>query len=271
MYTDRLVWTSIAMTNNITFVIHPETEAASLDLFLKSVTDVSRLIKEVDFVLTRERPKRKWVITELHTSAPTVTISPLVDGRTLEVVAGGLRLLTEENISEPPPHFTTDALKDVKKMGRLFRGRDRARALSFHVNGSKVATVDKRIGEKVDRILKTTFDTLGSLEGTLEAINLHGRHLANFTIWERLSGHPIRCEFHKERWAEEVKSLLERRILVSGRIRYFANGKPALVRDIDHIEDRTASTSANESDFGAIPDLTSDLGVDEYLTKVRNR
>ena len=213
------------MTEAITFIIHPETEAASLDLFLKSVEDVSRLIKEIDFVVTRERPKRKWVITGLHASAPTVTISPLVDGKTLEVVAEGLQMITSEDLSEPPPYFTADVLNDLKKMRRLFRGKDKARDLSFHVNGSEIATIDRRIDEKVDRILKTTYDVVGSLEGTLEAVNLHGGAVGHFTIWERLSGHPVRCEFPKKLWTHEVKSLLERRVLVSGQDKVFRKWK----------------------------------------------
>lgn len=258
------------MAEAITFVVHPENEAASVDLFLKSVEDVTRLLKEVDFVVTKERSKRKWVITRLHASAPTVTISPIVDGRTLDVVVEGLQLLSANDVTEPPPHFTADVLKDVKKMSRLFRGRDKAKGLSFHVNGSKVATVDGRTREKVDRILRTTVDVFGSLEGELEAVNLHGNS-GHFTMWERLSGHPVRCEFKKNRWTDTVKALLERRVLVSGKVRYFSNGKPALIRDIDHIEDRTASTSANESDFGAVPGLTSGLDPDEYLTRLRER
>ena len=263
-----------AMTESITFVLHPETESASLDLFLKSVQDVTRLIKEVDYVLTRERPKRKWIVTELHASAPTVTISPLVDGKTLDVVAEGLRLLTSEDMEdsrEPPPHFTADVLKGVKKMGRLFRGKDKARDLSFHVNGSQIAKVDARTGRKVDRILQTTFDVLGSLEGTLDAVNLHGRSIGHFMIWERMSGQPVSCEFHKSRWTDEVKSLLQRRVLVAGKVRYFANGKPTLIRDIGHIEDRTVAVSANISDFGAVPDLTSGLPPDAYLARLREQ
>ena len=258
------------MTEAITFVVHPQNEFASLDLFLKSVEDVSRLIKEVDFVVTKERSKRKWIITKLQASAPTVTISPIVDGRTLDVFAEGLQLLSADDVTEPPPHFTADVLKDVKKMSRLFRGKDKAKGLSFHVNGSKVATIDARTREKVDRILRTTVDVFGSLEGELDAVNLHGGS-GHFTIWERLSGHPVRCEFHKSRWTDTIKALLERRVLVSGKVRYFANGKPTLIRDVDHIEDRTASTSSNVSDFGAIADLTSGLDPDEYLAKLRER
>lgn len=259
------------MTESITFVVQPENEAASLDLFLKSVQDVTRLIKGVDYVVTRERPRRKWVITRLQSSAPTVTISPLVHGRTLDVVAQGLRLLTDKESREPPPHFTADVLRDVKRMRRLFRGKDKARRLSFHLNGHEVAALDSGIGEKVDRILRSTYDVAGSLEGTLEAVNLHGGAMARFTIWERISGHPVRCEFPKDRWASEVKALLERTVLVSGRVRYFANGNPALMRDLHSIEDRSATTSTSESDFGSVPDLTSGLDPQVYLERIRQQ
>ena len=257
------------MTESITFVVHPETEETSLDLFVKSIEDVQRLIKEVDYAVTRERPRRKWIIAELHSSAPSVTISPLVDGKTLDVVAKGLRLLTAEKPSEPPPHFTTEVLKDLKRMRRLFRGKDKARCLTFHVNGNEVAQLDSGIGEKVDRILRSTYDIAGSLEGTLEAVNLHGGAVAHFTIWERLSGHPVRCEFSKKQWAARVKALLEQSVLVSGQVRYFANGNPASIRSIRDIIDRAETTSSNESDFGSVPDLTAGLDPQAYLERIR--
>ena len=255
----------------LTFVINPETKDASLDLFLKSIEDISRVIKQVDFAITRERSKRKWVITRLQASSPTVTIQPLVAGETLGVVVEGLRLLSDRDLSEPPPHFTTDVLNDVKKMRRLFRGKDKARNLSFRVNGSEIASVDSHISESVDRIFRASYDVLGSLEGTLDAVNLHGTTSASFTIWERISGHPVKCVFRKELWSEKVKDLLERRVLVAGKVRYFSNGRPALVRDIIDIEDQTRITSSNESDFGSVPELTSGQDPQVYLERIRQQ
>ncbi len=239
------------MAYSLTFAIYPDAESISVNLFLKAIEDIDRLIRDVDYAVTRERGGRRWVISELHSSVPTITLRPLLDNvEVVEAIVNGVHIVSQ-GATEPPAHFGEQALEDLIRMRRLFGGRDRAKRVEFRHNGH-VGVVEKDIGEKAQKILKGGYWNLGSLEGTLEAINLHGN--PTFTIWDRVSRAPVRCSFPRNiEWKERIKGLLEKRVLVIGRVNYFRNGIPRSVTDIKKIEDMTPDRSLPRATFGSIP------------------
>ena len=104
------------MVQALSFVIYPDTQAVSLELLLKSVEDVNRLVRDVDYAITRERTKRNWVVVELHSSNPTITIAPLLgDTESIDTIVNGLTLIMR-GTEEPPPYFTEQVLDDLKRM-----------------------------------------------------------------------------------------------------------------------------------------------------------
>jgi len=63
----------------LTFIIHPEAESVSLNLFEKSLHDIHRLVKDVDYSVTKESGARRWIISHLHSSSPTISLRPVLD------------------------------------------------------------------------------------------------------------------------------------------------------------------------------------------------
>jgi hypothetical protein len=90
---------------DLNFTIHPDNESASLSLFLRAMQRIQRLIKEVDYAVTRERSDRRWVIAQLQSSAPTVTVRSLLgDTETVDVIGKGIRMVTSG--ADAPPEFS---------------------------------------------------------------------------------------------------------------------------------------------------------------------
>lgn len=255
------------MAYSLTFVISPEERELSLGLFQKTIEDIHRLIRDVDYAVTKERGIRRWVIQELHASEPTITLRPLLDNEELvEAIVNGVHIVSQGSL-EPPPHFGEEALDDLIRMRRLFSGRDRVKRIAFHYNGH-VGVAERDIGDKAERIMKEGYWALGSIEGTLEAVNLHGN--PTFTIWDRVSRAPIRCYFHKERdWMDRVKGLLEKRVLVRGKVNYFRNGLPRSIANIEEIEDMTPSAGLPKATFGSIPSKEAAEDVVSFLRSAR--
>ena len=80
------------MPDGLTFAINPQTQAASIDLFLKALEDIRRLLRDVDYAIHRERTVRRWIISDLHSSSPTVSVRPLLDDEEMvRVIAAGIR------------------------------------------------------------------------------------------------------------------------------------------------------------------------------------
>ena len=258
------------MAESLTFSIYPDAETISLALLKNAIDAVSKLVRDVDYAVTRERVGRRWIVTELRSSTPTITIRPALDGTgTVDVIGTGLRIVTTGPGIAPPPHFSADALDDLKKMRRLFGGGGRARRIVFSSDELQVATVDARISERVDRIQRGTYALLGSLEGTLDAVNLHGA-AKTFTVWDRLTGVPVRCALPADvGWIDRVKNLLQRRVMVMGQVRYYSNGIPHSVSHVGEVHDASPDLTLPKAHFGSIPDLTGGEEPAEYLKSMR--
>lgn len=264
----KSTWTN-TMQDELTFAIYPESELASVDLLLKSLEDIGRLLRDVDRAMYGPKSKHLWYVGNIQSSAPTITVRPDPKGMEAAQVVGAGILTVTSGTDRPPPHFSEQALMGLRKMTRLFRGGGKAKSIAVSVDGRQTATIRSNIGEQVDRILTAGYHNLGSLEGTLEVINVHGT--PTITIWERVSGSPVRCQIPRERaWIELVKSLLEKRVRVAGHIRYFANGSPRSISGVSDIEDATPDHSLPRATFGSIPDAqVRELGAARWLKSKR--
>ena len=257
------------MSEGLTFRIHPEGNFASLDLFVRTLEDVRRLLIEVDYAVTRERSGKRWVIAQLQSSDPTFTIAPAnLDLREpMDAIVDGISKI-DRGVDEPPQYFTEDVLERLLRMRRHFRGHDGANHISVSANGHETVKVTREIAEKVNKILHAGYWSLGSLEGRLEAFNFHNR--PTFTIWDRVSRAPVRCSTpNNQEWREQVKSLLEKRVLVRGRIRYFSNGIPRSISHILDISDNTPDPALPKAEFGCIPDRNAAENPIEFLNSIR--
>ena len=135
------------------------------------------------------------------------------------------------------------------------------------VDDVETATIRENIDRQADRILAAGYHNLGSLEGRLEAINVHRQPTA--TVWDRVSGAPVRWTFRGEE-TEAVKALLEKRVLVTGHVHYFSNGIPRRVSDVIAFKDATPPPYQEKAGFGSIPDeRVQELGAAEWLKAVR--
>ena len=254
------------MADDLTFVINPEAESASIGLLLKSLEDIGRLLRHVDRAVYGARSENQWLVSSLTSSAPTITVQPTLNGyEAAEAVGAGLRAVTA-GTNQPPRYFSEEALIHLQKMRRLFGGRSRARSIAVFVSGNQAATIGRDISEKVDRILTAGYRNWGSLEGTLEVINVH--NTATVKIWDRVSRSPVRCSIPRDaEWIDRVKSLLQKRVLVTGDVRYFVNGVPRSISNVAGIEDATPDPALPRAEFGSIPDRrVLEVGAAEWLT-----
>ena len=258
------------MQHELTFAIYPESELASVDLLLKSLEDIGRLLRDVDRAMYGPKSKHRWYVGKIQSSAPTITVRPdPLGANAVEAVGVGLRSITT-GTDRPPPHFSEQVLINLRKMRRLFGGDNRARSIAVSVDGRQIAAIRRNIDEQVNRILTAGYQNLGSLEGTLEIINVH--RAPSITIWERVSGSPVRCYIPREgTWIDRAKSLLEKRVLVAGHIHYFANGAPRSVLDVTDIEDATPDPGLPKAGFGSIPDArVREIGAADWLKSIRD-
>lgn len=263
------------MADSLTFEIHPDTESVWLDTLVKTMADIERLVKQVDLAVTRQKRGRPWVVRRLHSSVPTMTLAPALDGmNVVDTIAEGLGVLTsEKEPTAPPEHFSEEALDTLREMRRRFRGRYRANKVAVWTGEREreVATIREDIDKRVDRVLRGSYSVLGSLEGTLEATNMRPSP-PTFTIWERMTGRAVRCSFDKDKWIDAVLDFMKhkKRVLVAGKVTYFRNGMPRFISDIGEVRDMTPDETLPKGDFGSVPDLTEGKDAVDYIRSLRD-
>lgn len=72
-------------------------------------------------------------------------------------------------------------------------------------------------------ILGPATESYGSVEGTLEGLNLHAS-ARYFTIYELLRGRSVRCHFAERIDTADIVAALERRVSVYGQVKYRRDG-----------------------------------------------
>src|SRR5437867_2405525 len=135
-----------------------------------------------------------------------------------------------------------------------------------------MTTIREDVREKAERVTRGSYTLLGSLEGTLEAAILRGK-TPTFTIWDRVTGRPIRCSFDERRWLDTVTEFFKRRarVFVEGKVTYFRNGIPRFISELRNIRDMTPNSSLPKGDYGSVPDLTGGKDSVEYVRSLREK
>ena len=228
------------------------------------------MLRDVDYAMygRSSRREQEWMVTSIRSSAPTITLAPQQERRqSVEVVGIGLKSITE-GMDYPPEHFTEESLEDLKRMRRLFHGKGCARSVSVLMDDEPIASISQGIERQADRVLSSGYHNLGSLQGRLDAINVQGSS-PTATIWDRVSGVPVRWRFHREE-TNAIKALLERLITVTGDVRYFSNGRPRSISNVIAYNEVTQVQYPEKAGFGSIPDPNvQEIGAARWLASLR--
>jgi hypothetical protein len=80
----------------------------------------------------------------------------------------------------------------------------------------------QHLAANADALLPKPHEEHGSMEGRLETLSVHGG--STFAIWDAMSGQRIECHFPST-MLPEAQEAFNRRVLVSGIIRYSSEGR----------------------------------------------
>lgn len=204
---------------------------------LESIT--SRLIREVGAEVARVSTDAiKWVVDSVRSGSPIVyELRPTADPeevpapaleRAVYAITDGLAALARNNAVRPD-FFNDEALE---------RARDLGKALGEHVRAVKLfngkpnlpqGEITKLTVANVEAILaEDEYEALGTVEGRLEAVNVHSRNY--FNIYDDLTGARIECRFGSDIPAEVVGAAIGKRVGVYGTLVSRENGRIVRVR-----------------------------------------
>lgn len=203
------------------FSIDVDGPRVSLDRLISTAESALTLLREVDVEITHKSGGAlDWVVSDLQSGSVHLEAKPELKDlslgsetavQVLAAVGEGLELVEHE--AARPSHFNDSALKSARELTGALREEGISR-VRVRTNGRSVE-ISQRLAAHVDELIKGKVKSIGSVEGRLETVSLHGS--AYFNVYERISGKGVRCYFSEDR-LEEVKKALGERVRVSGVI-----------------------------------------------------
>lgn len=213
-----------------------------MEQFTDAVQAFVGFLRAVDQSIHGQRMIR-WRLADLSYSSPA-TIScegsaasrRIAEDPTPQLVVAALDAVEGMETSGRVLRTLSDtALEEIRALGEL---RGRGGITNVHIVGMngvpdapvRVVPVTPRVVAAVQDVLGGRYRAIGSVEGRLEGINIHGAPSQHyFNVYEPLHGRRVRVLFSPSQ-LEEARAALGQRVLVFGEVESNARGHPVLVK-----------------------------------------
>lgn len=257
---------------NLKFSLEGKPESITVDAFVVAVSNWLKILKEVDSALSGQSAGSvDWFVSNLATSSLVVEVQghSKLDNADFgpDVVKesiSGLRRLEVEGLT--PPYLSDRGLDHTKRLLQLIGSQGvTGIAITNHAEGAKLTP---QALTNLRMLTRAQAHAIGSIEGRLEQISVHGR--AHCTVYHHRTHKGVRCLFQPD-MIGEVKEALGRRVIAAGIVFYNVKHEPIRVQ-LQHLRRlRSANELPTEKDIGGSdPNFTGGVESSEYIRSMRD-
>ena len=242
-----------------------------LSTFVDSVRDFLYILKDVDATLSeKSHGSVKWMVEVLEKpDAAVVGVLP-IPRKPLFDRSSAVKSQVIENTSllstkgERNKFFSDGALSHVGKLANR-TPKIGPMAIWTPQNGrpKQESEISQATLRNVEELTGPKYSGFGSVTGSLDAISVHRG--AEFRIWDKESGKPVRC-FFKPDFEGKVKDSLRKVVVVTGEMLMNSAGNPLSIK-VDELEEAPprADLVPIQSLSGIIKDFTGGVSLKKYL------
>jgi hypothetical protein len=264
------------------FEIKGDPDSVSLETYAQATHQVVGILRELDTAISRRSSGTlNWFISRLHNNG-TLLLEVLSRQRQLkrqgaeaatdvstEIAASFVTGL--ENIEchgTSPPYLTDNGMRRVKSMVSLIHKDGAKGFVASAPDVEKSVEVSEKSTKAIDELLPAKTEALGTVEGRLEAISIHGSK--KFVVYHSITKKAVNCYFDPQRIMDKVLQTLGSRISVFGQVFSNAKGEPVkvAVSDFELVEGTGRLPTVAEL-IGSDPDFTGDMTTEEYIRSIR--
>lgn len=242
-----------------------------LKAFIVAVQNWLNMLMEVDAAISREsKGTLEWVIADVSVGSLQMSLASRsrIEGKNFgpevaQIAVAGLGQIERDGTT--PPYVSHQGLSYAKSMLKTI-GSNGISGIEVAYQ-SDVEHLTAQASVNVDLLLPTTHTSLGSIEGRIEAISIHGD--TKFVVYQDGTNKAVTCKFPRE-WLDRVKAALGGRVSVAGVVHWNRRNEPVRVdgEDLREMKSREELPSIVQL-AGSIPDLTGTLSTEEYLRRIR--
>lgn len=240
-----------------------------LDAFLQALQNTFDMLRDIDAaVSSKPQGTIVWRIAHLSVSSAVATLdadSVLEDADFSDEVVRAYTKGLEQIEQGPtiPPFFTEDTLEKAKRLVSTIRGE--VTKITIQAQGIRPVAITQRVAANVDELIGPQYEAYGSIEGMLETLSVHGR--PHFTIYDVLTRRGVQCLI-PQGLVSKAHSAFQKRVAVSGKIKYTRRGKPVSISAEDLRVLREKHELPQAKDIEGI-DLTGGTDPTEYIRRLR--
>lgn len=241
-----------------------------LPAFVEKLDSLKNILNQIDLSLFGKKISDFRVVDLSHSSPARVVIQAVSNeegidsSETVNKVVDYINSITNGDI---PDNVDYSLLAQFKELGKGIGNKFTDLSLE---SGGKVAYIGKRFISEVDLALSVEDYCEGSVEGFLEAINLHDGN-NTFNIYPIVGASKVHCHFPPTLYNDAINGVA-RKVLVSGLLKYrrkeiFPSSIEVITIEIYPIEEDLPSF---DSLFGMAPKATGDLSSEAFVRKLRD-
>ena len=257
------------------FQVQGELGKITLAGFMDQINDHLRLLQDYDLAISRgQNASLEWLITNVSTGSLVVETEPrslLVDKdfgpEVAKVYVDGWAKIEHEGTS--PPYLTEQGMDAARRIVRRI-GREGIKSIVV-AGPERSVTISPKASAHMDQLVPVKYRSLGSAEGTLETISVHGS--PRFTIYHSRTKKAVRCDIPAtdSTLLDRAKEALGRRVIARGRLERNARGEPIRIKAKELRIFRKEKDLPTIAELGGkYPDFTGGLRSEEYVRRMRD-
>ena len=214
----------------------------TLEALVQGAEALLSVLREIDAEATqRAGGSLNWIVKDLAggsahvqvSPAPKDEMTPLWAGRAVtQAFSAGMAQIARGG--DRPKHFTDMALRKALALNSLL-GSHGVRAVRVRVDGTQL-DLTRETARKVKEVVEGSLRSIGSVEGKLETISVHGQPYVN--VFDSVTGYAVRCNIPHD-MVDRARDALKKRVQVFGTIYSRPSGEitSIRVRDLEVFED----------------------------------
>ncbi len=256
------------------FQIKGEPGSVGYGAFLAALEDWLSILRDLDSGISGQpRGSLDWAVTDLSKGSLVIEIeskTKLADKnfgpQVAEVVVTGLERV--ERLGASPPYLSERGMGKARHLVRLI-GRDGTTGFAVtHLENTVDLTAQASV--HLDQLMRVQQRSMGSVEGKLETISVHGR--PRFVVYHGMTRKAVSCQIRSDEWLRVALNALEsrKRVNVTGLVHYNLRGEPIRV-EVDNIRIlRDRSELPTTADIrGSDPAFTGQLSTEAFVREIR--
>jgi len=170
-----------------------------------------------------------------------------------------------------PPYLSQGGLEKMNRLLGLLE-RNGAKGFTAGIPGiDREVRVGKKAVKNIAKLLPEKRSEIGSIEGRIEAINIHGK--SRFVVYDSITKKGVTCRVDDSPSVsiDDIKDALGRKVCVSGVVSLNERSEVVSVRAQGLRVFRMASELPKASDLtGSDPHFTGDQSTEEYIRSIRS-